>query len=89
MKEITYVSVDNIRIRDLEQLKVLGGPFTSSEQENVYLQKRNIDENTKIDRLNIEVRYERDTSLYVPKTSDTFRLKQDYRTYLCICMQLI
>ena len=83
--------MDNIRIRDLEQLKVLWGPFTSSEQENVYLQKRNIDENTKIDRLYIEVlvRYERDTSLFVPKFSDIFRLKQDYRTYLCICMQLI
>jgi len=47
--------VDKRRIRDLEQLKVLGGPFTASEQVDVYIQKRNINEHTKTDRLYLEV----------------------------------
>jgi len=45
----------------------------------VYIQKGNINEHTKTDRLYLEVRYARDTSLSVPKTSDIFRLKQDYK----------
>jgi len=77
-KEIANVFVDKRRIRDLEQLKVLGGPFTASEHVDLYIQKGNINEHTKIDRLYLEVRYARDTSLSVPKTSDIFRLKQDY-----------
>jgi len=69
-KEKANVSVDKKRRMDLEQLKVFRGPFTASEQVDLYIQKGNINKHTNIDRLYPEVRYSRDTSLSVPKTSD-------------------
>jgi len=67
---MAIVSVDSERIRDKEQMNVLGGHFTSSERVDSYTQKPNIVENTKIDQLYFEVCYARDTSLAVPETSD-------------------
>jgi len=64
---VAIVSIDNERVRDWEQLNVLGGHCTSSEHVDPYIQKPNIVENTKIDRLYLEVRDAIDTSLHVPE----------------------
>ena len=49
----------------------------------LHLQQRlmssNIDEDTKVKRLYTEVRYARDTSLSMPKSSSLFRLKENYK----------
>ena len=41
--------------------------------------KYTTDDRTKVESLYLEVRYARDTSLSLPKTSDLFRLMKDHR----------
>ena len=78
-KEIANLAVDKRKNKDLDALKALGGPFTSSDQVDEYISKSDIAESSKISRMYLEVRFARDTSLSLPKTSDIFRLMKDYR----------
>jgi len=78
-KEIANTAVDRRRMKDLDGLMVMGGPFTSAAEVEKYMSATGIDEGTKVERLYMEVRYARDTSLSLPKTSDLFRLMKDYR----------
>lgn len=66
-KEIANIALDRRKNKDLEKLKCLGGPFTMSSQVDEYLKS---DDSNKVERLYIEVRYARDTSLSMPKNSD-------------------
>ena len=77
-KEISNISVDRRRNNDLEKLKSLGGPFTSVEEVDNFI-KEKIPEAEKVKRLYTEVRYARDSALSIPKTSDIFRLKKQYK----------
>ena len=79
LKEVANVAVDKRRIADLENLKRQGGPFTKSSQVDDFVDNADIDIKVKVERLYLEVRYARDTALSVPKTSDIFRLKKDYK----------
>ena len=78
-KEIANVAVDRRRNKDLDALKVLGGPFTSAAAADEYISSTDIDEDTKVGHLYLEVRYARDTSLSLPKSSDLFRLMKNHR----------
>lgn len=78
-KEIANVAVDRRRNKDLDTLKGMGGPFTSAPAVEEYVAATDIDEHTKIGRLYLEVRYARDTSLSLPKSSDLFRLMKDHK----------
>jgi hypothetical protein len=78
-KEISNVAVDRRRNKDLETLKSMGGPFTSSTQVDQYLQNPDLEELVKVGRMFLEVRYARDTSLSLPKTSDIFRLMKEHK----------
>ena len=53
----------------------MGGPFVSSEEVDSFMDNKDIPDLVKEDRLYIEVRYSRDTSLSLPKASDLFDLK--------------
>jgi len=66
-KEIANIALDRRKNKDLEKLKCLCGPFTMSSQVDEYLKS---DDSNKVERLYIEVRYARDTSLSMPKNSD-------------------
>lgn len=65
--------MDRRRNKDLETLKSMSGPFTSAAAVDQYISS-DIDDDTKLKRLYLEVRYARDTLLSLPKTSDLFRL---------------
>ena len=69
-KEVTNISVDKRRSRDFDYLKILGGRFTSSEQENEYMEDETIDEMNKNKRLYLEVRYARDKALGITKVKN-------------------
>ena len=77
-KEIANLAVDRRRNKDLDKLKSMGGPFTASDQVDAYLAS-DLGESEKTGRLYLEVRYARDTSLSLPKTSDIFRLMKDHK----------
>ena len=63
--------------QDLETLKKLGGPFTNPRDVAKLMRSRITDE--KNQRLYVEVRYARDTSLSHPKNSSLFRLKSNHK----------
>ena len=76
-KEIANLSVDKRKTKDLAMLKEMGGPLTSVADLEKLMRTRQA-ESTKQKRLYLEVRYARDTSLSLPKTSDIFRLLKDH-----------
>jgi hypothetical protein len=78
-KEIANLAVDRRRNKDHDTLKAMGGPFTSSAAVDQYIVSSEPDYETKLSRLYLEVRYARDTSLSLPKTSDLFRLIKDHK----------
>lgn len=78
-KEIANLAVDKRRNQDLDKLKAMGGPFTSAAEVDQYTSSTDVDESDKVQRLYMEIRYARDTSLSLPKTSDLFRLMKDHR----------
>ena len=79
LKEIQNEQLDKKRNSDLKQLKILGGPFTSPEEVEAYIQTKDISEKAKLDRLYLEVRYNKSSSLSVPKTSPIFKLRERYK----------
>ena len=78
-KEIANIAVDKRKNGDLAKLKAQGGPFTNVKELEQYIAKKGISAKEKNARLYIEVRYARDTSLTLPKNSDIFRLKKEYK----------
>ena len=54
------------------------GPFTSVAEVEKFLSS-NLSESEKVARLYLEVRYARDTSVSLPKSSDVFKLKKGYK----------
>jgi hypothetical protein len=77
-KELTNLNVDKRRISDLQKLKGFGGPFTEEKEVSQFCNSA-LPDSEKVDRLYLEVRYARDTSLSVPKSSEIFRLKKGYK----------
>ena len=78
-KELAGLVVEKRRNTDLTKLKAMGGPFTQPKEVDNYAMNEVITYKEKQDRLYLEVRYARDTCLSLPKTSDLFRLKQNYQ----------
>ena len=60
-------------------LKVVGGPFTKSADVKAYMQDGNITDSEKNKRLYTEIRYNRNTTVSMPKCSDIFKLKFNYK----------
>ena len=77
-KEVQNLNVDQRRNSDLNKLKELGGPFTTSAEVQEF-QGSSVTEELKVARFYLEVRYARDSSLTFPKNSDIFRLKKAYK----------
>lgn len=79
VKQAANVTVDKRRNRDLQELKEQGGPLTNTEDVDAYLNNSEIRDELKNKRLYLEIRYARDISLSIPKTSDIFKLKKNYK----------
>lgn len=78
VKEMQNEELDRKRNADLQKLKSMGGPFTRTEEVDEFLQSA-VSEKAKVDRLYLEVRYSKATSLSLPKTSPLFKLKENYK----------
>ena len=78
-KEIENLKIDQRRNNDLIVLKAVGGPFTKSADVKAYMQDGNITDSEKNKRLYTEIRYNRDTTVSMPKCSDIFKLKFNYK----------
>ena len=72
-------NVERRRHLDLAFLEELGGPFVNACDVDTYIADQNISVRDKEKRLYREVRFARDLSLSIPRSSDIFRLKEKYR----------
>ena len=77
-KETQNRAVDQRRNADLEKLKAMGGPFSSSAEVKLFATS-DLPEKEKVARLYLEVRLARDSCVSFPKNSDIFRLKRNYK----------
>ena len=73
-KEANNLHVENRKLNILEKLKQQGGPFTSSEQIDIYIKSKSDDNKKKVRRMRDEVTYARDTSKSLPKSSPLFKI---------------
>ena len=81
-KMIESISSERRRVKDLDKLKKEGGPFTKPEEVEEFIAS-DLYEKEKQERLYIEVRFARDTTLSLPKKSELFRLKEKYKSLAC------
>ena len=59
----------------LEELKETGGPFTSAEQVEMFLESP-LDEKDKKKRMKMEITYARDSTTLLPKVDPLFRIRK-------------
>ena len=75
-KEILGITTDKRRMKDLQKLKIMGGPFIHPQEVDDFINDDTISSEDKDARLYIEVRYARDTTLSLPRSSALFRLRE-------------
>ena len=75
--------LDSVKYRDLEFLKSKGGPFTSADEVEDFM-KQEMDSKEKNQRLYVEVRYAKNTSLRLKHTDPVFRLRRDNKNLISI-----
>ena len=78
-KQIAALAVEKRRMKDLEKLKSYGGPMTTPEEVDKLVDDDALTDDEKLARIYIEVRYARDTTLSLPRGSDLFDLKKNYK----------
>ena len=78
-REVTNIERDKRRNKDLEFLKSVGGPFTNTSDLKTYMDFEGLTKEEKTDRLYYEIRYARDISLSLPRTSDIFKLRKNHK----------
>ena len=78
-KEIANLSTDKQRNADLEKLIMVGGPFTSPEKVEDFMARTDMDDNKKGQRLYMEVRHAKNSSVSFPNVSELFRLKKNHK----------
>ena len=78
-KQVQSLTTERRRNGDLQKLKCYGGPMTKPEEVDKLVEDVDTSEAEKLDRLYLEVRYARDTTLSLPKSSPLFRLKDKYK----------
>ena len=78
-KHIVSLATEKRKLSDLQKLKLLGGPITTAEEVDEIIQCSSLTELQKQQRLYLEVRYIRDSTLSLPKDSPIFNLKKKYK----------
>ena len=76
-KEKINTHLDSVKFKDLEFLKTKGGPFTTSEEVDIFMDKKQMIPKEKNHRLYVEVRYAKNTSLRLNHSDSVFRLRRD------------
>ena len=77
-EEQSKMLADERKTADFAKLVSLGGPFTDASQIDMFVASKSISQEDKQNPLCTEVRYVRDTTLSLPKTSEIFRLREAY-----------
>ena len=70
--------LEAVKYKDLEYLKTKGGPFSHSQEVEDFMAGSHTDQE-KNERLYVEVRYAKNTSLRLKHSDPVFRLKRDYQ----------
>ena len=74
-KQVNNLKIEGRLVKQLEELKQVSGPFTSSSEIESYLGNEDIVEKVKAKQMKTEVMYARDTSLSVPQDNPIFRIR--------------
>ena len=74
-KQVVAQEIERKRRDILNELKSLGGPFTSDVEVANYLKNTEDDERVKQKRMKLEVKFARDSSITLPKSDKLFRIQ--------------
>ena len=74
-KQISNLKIEGRLLKQIGELKEIGGPFTSVKEIDDFFENENIDEKARIKRMKTEVMFARDTSISVPKKNPIFRIR--------------
>ena len=74
-KQMNNLKIEGRLVQQVEMLKEWGGPFTSSQEIDDFLNSKDIEEKVKVKRMKTEVMHARDTSLSRPKGNAVFRIR--------------
>ena len=75
MKHIVAQTKERKRLDILDELKESGGPFTSAEEVQVFLQMEDISEKDKQKRMKKEMRFARESSTTLPSADPLFKIQ--------------
>ena len=67
--------MERLRLDVMKELKACKGPFTSSEEVNLYLDDPQVDTKEKQKRMKKEVQFARDSSTTLPRVSPIFKIQ--------------
>ena len=74
-KQTNNLKIEGRLLKQTQDLKGVGGPFTNTKDVDDYLGNDDIDEKEKSRRMKLEIMFARDTSLSVPKSNSVFRIR--------------
>ena len=74
-KQMNNLKIEGRLVQQVGMLKEWGGPFTSSQEIDDFLNSKDIEEKVKVKRMKTEVMHARDTSLSLPKGSAVLRIR--------------
>ena len=77
-KEILNAKKDSTKIKDLDFLKTLGGPFTNKEEVDKYIKNSKFSDKEKNSRLYVEVRYA-NYKFVTKRNSKSFPIKEGWK----------
>ena len=78
-KESVSLATEKRKNGDLQKLKAQGGPMATPDEVDLLVNDDSQTDAAKLDRLYLEIRYARDTTLSLPKSSSLFRLKEKFK----------
>ena len=73
-KRIISQQQERKRLDVLEDLKQMGGPFTTADEVTIFLDNNDMTDDAKKRRIKIEVQFTRDSSTTLPKSDPIFRI---------------
>ena len=75
LKQTSNMKIEGRLVKQVQMLKEFGGPFTSTQEIDIFLKREDIGEKVKANRMKTEVMVARDTSLSLPKNNPVFRIR--------------
>ena len=74
-KQASNMKIEGRLVKQVQILKEFGGPFTTTQEIDIFLEREDIEEKVKVNRMKTEVMVARDTSLSLPKSNPVFRIR--------------